>query len=99
MSAESLSWLLLAFAPIDWLITWFVMTKARRLGETSLTFTAGIFVASSLVVTVGALLGFAYLNEMAVPREVYTITISASFLIPAAIPPLWLIAFAFGRFR
>ena len=98
MTAESLSWLLIAFAPIDWLITWFVIEKARKVREASLIFTAGIFAAASFIVSLGAILGFAYLNDLPVPPEAYSTAIAAGFLLPAIAPPTWLVAFSLGRF-
>jgi len=91
--------LLIAVAVIQWPITAVAIYLARREKQTALTFTVGVFVMLSLASTLGAVLGWVTLNDVAFPSGFFATALVLMFLGIAAVQPLWAIGVWFGKFQ
>jgi len=98
VTTEQLAWSFILLAPIEWLIVIFAWRLSRPVGEHSLSFSVGVFAACAVIVTIGAILGLAYLND-AIPRGAIVIGLTSIIWIAASVPPSWIVLYKFGLFR
>lgn len=99
MNPDDLSRLLLVLAPIEWVLTVFAFDLARKYHENSVWFLFGVFVMCALIVTVGAILGYAHLTEYRLPAGSLMVAWTVIFGVAAAVPPFWFVGYLLGKFR
>lgn len=98
MTTQQLALSFILLAPVEWLIVLFAYRLARPVGEHSLSFSVGVFVACAVIVTIGAVLGFAYLNDFLPPGAV-VVGFTSIIWIAGVVPPVWLVLYKLGMFR
>lgn len=99
MSPDDLSRVLLVLAPVEWVLTVFAFDLARKHHENSVWFLFGVFVMCALIVTVGAILGAAYLAQYRLPAGSFMAAMTLVFCVAAAVPPIWFVGYLLGKFR
>jgi len=99
MGLEEFAKIIIGAAAIQWPITAYTAFQAYRNKETALTFTLGVFVMCSFIMSLGAFLSIVYLQGIGLPPGTGAVILVAIFLTVSIIQPVWFVGVYFGRFK